>query len=189
MFGQFTPEMHKAIGEAVDNQVVWDLGSGWLYHSQMLLDLGARRVVAIDKCLKTKSKDPRVTIVEKCFSDVESPHEEIVAFLSWPDNHPLPGLIPLLAVSKTVVYTGRNTDGNSCGWGDLFKHLLRRELLAHVPHPKNSLLVCGEILDEYRPPPPEEFAGITGALLTFEQACLGSEKTASTGFCDPVSVL
>jgi hypothetical protein len=72
-----------------------------------------------------------------------------VAFVSWPTNSPLSfrgvenptyALLKLVMSAARVVYLGKNTDGIICGHPHLFRHLVRRPLLAHVPSEANTLL-------------------------------------------------
>jgi len=169
-FGHLTEEMHRVVESFVRGNQVWDLGAGDMGHARTLLQLGATEIVAIDK--DPRPSEERIRVTEAYFTEVTPPNNIQVAFVSWPSNHQLPGLLPLLEVSEVVIYLGSNTSMDACGWVDLYEHLTRRELLAHVPYWKNSLIVCGDPLPEgdLRPATPEETAALTGVMMPFEMA-------------------
>jgi len=170
MFGHLTRKMKKILPQYIVGKELWDLGAGKLGHSFALLKAGAASVVAVDKDPGTK-KHPLLRTIRGYFDQVAVPEKGIeVAFVSWPSNHHLPGLLALLEVSQVVIYLGSNTDGTSCGWSGLFRHLTRRELLAHVPDKLNSLIICGGQLQRARPPTPEEIAALHGSMMSFDQA-------------------
>lgn len=164
-------EQRTALREAVAGRLVHDLGAGDLKLSSKVLQLGAAHVVAVDKedCPR---RVPHGITYRKClFKDFQDPID--VAFLAWPDNHNT-GVTPLVMRARRVVYLGKNTDGTMCGTGDLFIALLRRALLAYVPHRANTLIVCGDFLPAPREPTGEEAAGLSimreDRIWTYEQA-------------------
>jgi len=79
------------------------------------------------------------------------------------------GLLQALDRADVVIYLGCNTDHSACGSPELFRQLCGRELLGHVPHRRNTLLIYGRGT-RTGPLTGEEFAGLTGALLSFEEA-------------------
>lgn len=163
MFGVVTAEMEALLVPHVQGKVVWDLGAGNLWHAQMLLRLGALRVVAVEKeCLPRGIRDPRVEVLHARFDEVVVPRAGIdVAYLSWPVNHDhIPGLEALLSRSHKVVYLGSNVGGTACGGSDLMWYLASREVLGHVPHEQNSLAVYGEGSAMGRALLPEEWAAL-----------------------------
>ena len=63
--------------------------------------------------------------------------------------------------AKRVIYLGNNMDGTVCGSPKLYKHLSRRQVLAHAPERRNTLIVYGGLLrGRQRELLPEERAGI-----------------------------
>lgn len=174
-FGTLTNGMLATIQPQVVDLEVWDLGAGDLGHAHTLLGIGAMRIIAVDKSDRGGSvlSTPGIEFNHAPFKDIDVSLAGIrVAFLSWPMNYRMPGLIGLLERSERVIYLGSNTDGCACGWPDLFHHFLGRELVAHVPHKKNSLLVLGDPLDEPRASTPEEYAALSGEMMTFDRANL-----------------
>lgn len=167
-YGKISPMMEAVLRPLVTGKVVYDLGAGDLQHARHLLRLGARRVVAIDKEPKP-THSPDIEVVEGYFNQVPVPPRIEVAFSGWPINTSTPGLVSWLEVAETVVYLGHNFDHSSCGNPALFQHLLRRKLLAWVPHRANTLIVVGEPLAEPREPTPEEAAFGSDTVRYFER--------------------
>lgn len=156
-----TESMKATIRNHVQGKVVWDLGAGNLWHSHMALELGANRVIAVEKEPTQGPWDPRIEILSVPFERIPHPIEALdVAYLSWPINRHTPGLLAMLSLSRTVIYLGSNTGGNACGTRTLFNHLLSREVLGHVPHPRNTLIIYGGLQQRHRPPLPEEWAAL-----------------------------
>lgn len=171
-FGTMTPQMRGAISPYVYGELVWDLGAGDLWHSKMLVALGATGVVAVDKEELPPSPDPRIRTTRSYFDAVETPPEGLsVAYLAWPINHAhIPGLGQLLSRSRTVVYIGSNTHGSACGGPSLMAHLASRSVLAHIPDPQNSLIIYGEWVGK-RALLPEEWAALhPERMWTLEEA-------------------
>lgn len=167
-YGTLTDEMQQSLGPFVHGKEVWDLGAGDLEHAETLVALGATQVIAVDKTKMPKPLSNRIRAIWTYFANLDVPASGIrVAFIAWPINYIMPELFPILEQSDVVVYLGSNTDGNSCGWKGLFHHLVTRELLVHIPHQRNTLIVVGKQLEEPREPTWEELAGLTGELLRF----------------------
>jgi len=165
-FGHLTEVMAQTIRTYVEGKHVWDLGSGDFHYALELMLLGARSVLAIDK--EWRERPPNgISFRQDYFFNI-TPEPIDVAFVSWPANHTLTGLIGILERAQTVIYLGCNLDGSACGWRGLFEHLTSRELLAHIPHRRNTLLVCGRTLDVPREPTGEERGGLTTEGLTFD---------------------
>ena len=160
--GLLTPPMQALLAPLVARRVVWDLGAGDLTHARLLLDLGAAGVIAVEKewHKMPRPNDPRLRPLRMYFSSVELRPIE-VAFLSWPTNHNLPGLLEILGMAEIVVYLGCNIGGSACGFADLYRELATREPLACEEHRRNTLIAYGR---EPRTSPMlgEEFAGLTG---------------------------
>lgn len=191
-YARLSPEQTEALRRHVKGRVVHDLGAGLCNLSVALLDLGAKRVIAIEKEKMPVLDRPGLVQVRASFQDaagsedvehawgraeIERAREFVrsidVAFLSWPPNYPVPGLLDLLERARSVVYVGKNTDSSACGWGRLFRlALIPRRVLAHVPDPKNTLIVYGRVAGPRRLLG-EEFAALVSAqeqVVTFEQA-------------------
>ena len=159
-YGQVTDAQANAIQPFVLGRVVHDLGCGDRYLSSRLVDWGADRVVAIDWAPLGPDRGPLVTTIEQSFEDYLKTIPVIdVAFLSWPTTGPSDALVELISGAHRVVYLGQNTGGTICGHPELFRHLMRRPLLAHVPDERNTLLVYGSGAVE-REPALEELAGV-----------------------------
>ena len=164
MFGVMTVDMESVVREVVRDMVVWDLGAGpALPYAGRLVQLGATRVVAVDKLedVLIWPRHDRVEVRHAMFADVLPPEEGIdVAFVSWPVNRRLPGLVPLLEASRTVVYLGKNSRVEACGSRAMFDHLLRRDVLRELQHARNDLVVYGPVTDLQRPLLREELWGL-----------------------------
>lgn len=182
-FGLLTNEMEALVAPHVERRIVWDLGAGDLMYAHRLLKLGAAHVVAVDKELPQINVPPNfgLTIRQSYFHEIERLDEDIeVAFMSWPRNGNVPGLARMVDRSRVVVYLGSNTDGSACGDVELFlDHLCHRELLGHVPHRRNSLLIYGRPRRREKPLTGEEFAMLSGNMMPFETAQQEAAKQPS----------
>lgn len=156
-YGHLLPEQRAALRPYVEGRCVHDLGAGDLGLSHALLELGASKVVAIDKEYRV-SNDPRIEAIECYFHEVAEDVD--VGFASWPMNFEDYGLLKLVQRTPMFIYLGKNTDGTSCGGHDLFEHLSGREVLSHVPAKTNTLIVYGPKRVE-RPRLKEEHASLT----------------------------
>lgn len=158
--GHITTDM---IGDHVRDQVVWDLGAGpHLGWCSSLLEWGASQVVAVEK--ESIRVTPRSGVVVKniYFSEVVVPAEGIdVAFLSWPSNRRLQGLIHILVKCRKIIYQGCNYNGCACGEPYLYTYLKGRKVEALVTTSSNTFTVYGEPCSP-REPTHEEWCGITG---------------------------
>lgn len=139
-YGCLSTEQRKAVREVIQGRVVTDLGAGNLSLSAELLQLGATQVIAVDK-ERAQSANPQIQVIQSYFKTFLNPID--VAFVSWPSNWETPGLIEALARSTIAIYLGKNSDGACCGTPKLFDSLHRREVLAHVPERKNTLIIYG----------------------------------------------
>lgn len=183
-YGHLTKRMQNVIRKFVQGRVVWDLGAGDLSRALTLLNQGAAHVHAVDRDFRGTTVPPDVagtlTLYQTYFEGLQTPPEGIeVAYLAWPMNHPNPGLNRLLAASEVVIYVGCNVEGTSCGTEQMFRPLVRREILDHVPHRRNSLIVYGRETGR-RPLVAEEFAATQPDLLTFEEACQRARQAAAS---------
>jgi len=182
--GYLNDEMEEAIAKLIQGKTVWDLGAGDYGHARRLVELGASKVIAIDKEI-SKDCGPLNIEPRMCyFKDVEVPSEGIdVAWVSWPCNYPLLGLKRLLEGSKLVIYLGLNTDGNACGPKDIWEHLACREIVSHVPNRRNSLIAYGGALKKPRQLLGEEFAVLDGRMMSFKEAA----ERAQAAWVTPLS--
>jgi hypothetical protein len=168
-FGQVTDQQACAIQPFILGRVVHDLGCGDRYLSKRLVAWGAKTVIAVDKDPYGYDPGPKVITVAETFERYLKMRPIIdVAFISWPTNshlsfrgveNPTYALLRLVISAARVVYLGKNTDGIICGHPHLFRHLVRRPLLAHVPDEFNTLLAydAGTVTRE---PVLEEQAGM-----------------------------
>ena len=155
--GILSQAQQEAVRPHIVGKVIHDLGCGDLELSRWLIQAGAKKVVAIDRYPPSCSRFTQVTVVVTWFHLYQEPVETV--FLSWPINWQDPGLLRMVNEAKLVIYLGSNLDGNACGFREMFEHLLCREVLAHVPDRKNTLVVYGNQVVE-REPIPEEFAAL-----------------------------
>jgi len=180
-YGELTPAMEQALVPHIAGREVWDLGAGDFTYSLRLLELGAGKVVAVEKERSPRHRPPpSITAILAYFKDVEMPESIDVAFVSWPQNTHLPGLVQLLERAKVAVYLGSNVDNSACGSGAMFTHFRDREVLASIPHRRNSFAIYGSACSP-RPPLPDEWAfgvsnimGGTTDCPTFDEALAGA---------------
>lgn len=175
-FGRLNQAQRKALEAVIKGRLVTDLGAGDCGLSYALLKLGALEVVAVDKEPIESRKPLRVTYIRSYFVDY---HKDIgVAFVAWPPNWMCPGLINLLARAPYVVYLGKNTDGDACGFPKMFEYLLTREVISYVPDKPNTLIVYGPKAS-VRAPMGEECAGLLNEriMLLYEEVEPHSKST------------
>ena len=157
-YGEITEEMQEVLTPLVDGRTIYDLGAGDLAHSHLLVRLGAHAVVAVDKAPMPKPRCPEVSRLPGHFWELPVPDRIDVAFLSWPQTYPMPGLIDWLDAADVVVYLGHNFDDSCCGSAELFFYLTRRRVVDEVLGRRNTLLVLGDRLAGTRPMTAEEGA-------------------------------
>jgi CheY-like chemotaxis protein len=147
-FGQLNKAQLKALVPLVRGKVIHDLGAGDLGLALELLNLGASKVIAIDKeYYNFNGVPPEIELRRQYFKDMQ---EEIdIAFVSWPANYDN-GLLRVLMQTKIIIYLGKNTDGTSCGTPALFKYLITRKIQKHVQSRHNTLICYTDCLDEPR---------------------------------------
>lgn len=168
-YGKLTTAMQHAMDSYVKDRRVFDFGAGDMTHAQAMLKMGAMDVVAIEKNFAgQKSPDKRIKQFEGTFLDYiqrgnDFSFEHCTAFISWPANHKLDGLLDLLEKFRVIMYLGKNTDGSACAWPGFFHQMYLRPVLEHVPHRRNTLIIWGEHNDklaiEHRELKLEERAG------------------------------
>lgn len=160
-WGRLSPSQRTVVAKHVASKVVYDLGAGDLALSHTLLELGAARVVAIDNFHLTaparSSIDERIEVVEENLRATALPRRALV-WLSWPTAYQWE-VEMLVGRAEKVMYLGKNSGGTVCGTTNMFKRLLRRQVLNYVPHPDNTLIVYGGSCPR-RKPRDEELGGI-----------------------------
>lgn len=176
-WGKPHPSMRNPLYLAIQGKHVLDLGAGDFTLSRYLLQHGAKFVTAVEPHNPSRYgppvKAPPNFVHLPVYFDNDTLPDYIkttnveVAFLSWPANHHLPGLLPLLREIPTILYLGTNFNGTSCGHPALFKFFLTRELVAFVDRqPHNSMIILGERLPKgQRLPTPEEDAALAEDVI------------------------
>jgi hypothetical protein len=147
-YGLITPAMQREIANQVDGHIVYDLGAGDGYYSELLLESGAATVVAVekeDRAQVFKIRRPDLKFVHAYFREVQVPTGIDVAFLAWPQNAPLNGIVDLLGKSHTIIYLGQNSEkrGSACGNRSLYNYLRTREVLVEIQNEQNDFIVYG----------------------------------------------
>lgn len=185
-FGAPTAPQFGAIRNVVSGRDVIDLGAGDCRLAVMMLQLGARHVIALDKSFQPSPVaeeilqlvgDKKLALEKEDFGiyALSNADDIDVAFISWPANSKDEGgLLSLAARAKTIIYLGSNTDCNQCAGPRLLEHFLWRDLVTHIPSRRNTLLVLGGPLPAKRPPTGEEKAGALawegGDVMYYEDA-------------------
>lgn len=172
-YGNLNAAQKELLQPVVEGKTVLDLGAGGCELSRVILDLGAPKVIAVDSG-SAYTPHPKIEFhrayFERFLQQIAAPRYD-VGFLSWPINHFLPALIPILGRCDRVVFLGTNTDGTMCGWVGLYEYLLTRRLDGYEPDRKNSLVIYGPPSKEPRVPVGVEWAGLDDdTMFTFEQA-------------------
>jgi hypothetical protein len=170
LYGKPSQAQREALQPYVQGLHVHDLGAGTHPHYMALelLALGATGVTAIDPKESLPPEDPRIQVVCASLLDLVGLAPD-VGFVSWPPRT-AEGLLSILEATKTLVYLGKNTDGVSCGFPELFQLMTRRGLLAYVPDRQNCLIVLGGYLQGAREPTGEERAGMHSPSLSYEES-------------------
>jgi hypothetical protein len=178
-YGEIKDDQKEAIRPFVRGRVVTDLGAFQLAYSHMLLELGAKAVIAVDKEYPPESYDKRITCVTKLFKDYRAPID--VAFISWPANYGM-GLPQCITDAKKIIVISKNTDGTGCATPAFYTCLLYRKLLTYVPHRKNCLIVVGRKLKNRREMTGEERAGIQiNKFTTYDESEALESRCTRTG--------
>lgn len=167
MRGVLSLQQMRAVREVVKGRVVTDLGAGTGRLSIAMVGLGATEVIAVDQEIVGFGTLPQIRPVLAQFRDY---HEEIdVALVSWPEQFANHGLTRLAASAETVIYLGTNMGGTVCAPMDFWQVFRFREVLVHLPHYKNTLIIYGK-KEVTRPLMPEEFAALNmEKIWSFEE--------------------
>ena len=173
-FGDLSTEQRNELKRFIAGKRVYDLGCGNGSLTKSLVELGPVEIVGVDKDFSPKpfvdpSGKTSIRWLKKRFGEVDEKID--IAFVSWPiDSVGRSELAELLRKVETVIYLGKNNDGTWCGGPGLFRHLIRREVLAHAPESRNTMTVYGEEKNENRRVTGEEFASFHDArLYRFEE--------------------
>jgi hypothetical protein len=159
-YGKLLGKQEDAVKALVQGKDVCDLGAGDMELSVKLLELGATKIIAVDK-EDYPVPDPRIVRILSYFNNVwRHTRPPKIAFISWPINHADPSLARLVDRFPFIAYLGKNTDMTSCATPGFFQPLLRREVMAYIPNRKNVLIIYGPNSVE-REPYGEELAAIT----------------------------
>jgi hypothetical protein len=153
----------------VQDRSILDLGAAQLEGSELLLELGARDVLAVDRNRMPKPSSSSITTRVAQFHMLEETRP--VVFASWIVNWPV-NIERHLEEAELVISISKNTDGSSCGYPQMWELLMRREILLHVPEFQNTLTVYGPN-HVARAPTGEEFAATYPDLMrmfSFDEA-------------------
>jgi hypothetical protein len=158
-YGKLTTDQEDALRPFLKDVIVHDLGAGNLLLSSELVRLGAERVIALDKEPYRASPPAKVQPVACYFHEYNGTGTIHTAFVSWPLNTYMDGFTKLTEKAQFLIYLGKNSDGLMCGFEKFWDLVREREVLAHVPHQTNTLIVYGPER-RLRPILPEEIAAI-----------------------------
>lgn len=174
-YGKMPPMAWTAIRDLVQGKVVVDLGCGSLGYSFEISKMGARQIFAVDKepCTVPGNKFPpglefvRGNFEQLVTDTVRLPAKFDVAFVSWPSNHPMRGLIEMCDRADIVIHMGCNWNETACGFPAFYRYLCSRELLQEHQHPTNHVGVVGKrrFRFGFRRPTFLEFTGIENFAL------------------------
>lgn len=163
----------EELGPFVKDQSILDLGAGELEGSEMLLELGARDVLAVDARAMPEPSSSRIST--RCCQFHQLRETRPVVFASWVVNWPV-NLEPLLDAAKVIISLSKNTDGSACGYPGMWALLSRREVLRYIPERPNTLTVYGPEIEK-RPLTGEEFAALyQERVYSFEEAEKATKK-------------
>jgi hypothetical protein len=210
-FGRLTKAQEAVVRRFVSGRAVHDLGAGDFFLSRCLIDLGARKVFAIERTaqhggiLEYGTPYEDVYVVNASFRGLgqvvrhgrrageplaEAFRAPAVALVSWPSaedskfkSHSDYSILGYVRRARVVVYLGSNLDGTMCGSRKLYEHLARREVLAHEPGRRNTLIVYGRLLPRGRGREllPEEQAGIDSSQTYRYRDVYGDVKDSDLG--------
>jgi hypothetical protein len=144
----------------VADRAVHDFGAGDLELSHRIVELGATKLIAIDRHDMPTPTSAAIERQKAYYENIRDQAADVdVALLSWPVNWPC-CLEPFVEAARVVIYLGKCTDGSMCAYPGLWAALTGREVLAHVPDRSNTLIVYGPAKRPGRRLLPEEYAGV-----------------------------
>lgn len=174
-YGHLTEEMLRALEQTIRGELVVDVRAGDLYYTRILLELGAKKVMAIDKEPLPRARRGIQTPHHKPLQALKPCIRDAWLFLSWPVNRDI-GYLPWLEAARGVVYLGSNVNGSSCGVPALSMHLDYREVPHHIPHRRNTLTLYGGPRKEDRELTHEEVAALSTETIDYEKALRAVES-------------
>jgi len=156
----------------VKDSSILDLGAADLEGAQLMLELGARDVLAVDRFEMPRPSISRITTKQVQFQHLEETRPVVLA--SWIVNWQV-DIEKFLETADVVISISKNTDGSACGYRGMWQHLRRREVLLYLADPTNCLTVYGPKKVELteRPPTGEEVAALWPdpmKMWSFEEA-------------------
>jgi hypothetical protein len=154
----------------VKDQSILDLGAAELAGSELLVELGARDVLAVDRNRMPTPSSELITTQVTQFHMLEETRPVVLA--SWIVNWPV-NIERHLRAAKYIISISKNTDGSSCGYEQMWQLLMMREVLLYVPERKNALTVYGPDSGIRRTPTGEELAATWPdpmRMFSFEEA-------------------
>lgn len=173
--------MQQTLRKVVTDKQVIDCGAGSLELSNIIANLGALSVTALDPIWANSAKPQpllheAVTLLPLTFKQFlpllgEEPFD--VAVVSWPINNEqtMLDLLRILRKVPVVVYIGSNFNGSACASPVFFQQMLRRRLVAEHEDLRNTMLVYGSALAKAREPTDEESAGMDLQHIRARFAC------------------
>lgn len=165
--GRLTPTQAELLRPFITGRQIHDMGSGPDVMASVLLSLGAKHVVMVDKVDFQLELHPQITFIHAKFDEFQGEME--VMFLGAPINQNLPELVELTRRSPLVIYAGTNTGGTTCGSPGLFLHFATREILLYEPDPRSTLIVYGRPCARPRPLKGEEIAALSEKLFYYHE--------------------
>jgi hypothetical protein len=167
-------EQLEALEPFVKDQSILDLGADDLEGSELMLEMGARDVLAVDRHQMPTPSSSKITTRVTYFHNLQEVRPVVLA--SWIVNWQV-NITEHLAAAKTVISISKNTDASACGYTGMWEHLRRRELLLHLPARQSTLTVYGPRFVE-RGPTGEEFAALhPQRMYSFDEAELEAQKS------------
>jgi len=159
----------------VKDQSILDLGAAELAGSELMVELGAQDVLAVDRNGMPTPSSSSITTRVTQFHLLEETRPVVLA--SWIVNWQV-NLERHLDAADVVISISKNTDGSSCGYREMWVLLRRREVLLHVPERINTLTVYGPRLVD-RAPTGEEVAALWPDIMrvwSFDEAEMQAQK-------------
>lgn len=140
----------------VKDQRILDLGAADLEGSRLMLELGARDVLAVDRHEMRPPRTDKIETRVAYFHDVKETRPVVLAswIMNWPVN-----IEHHLHAAELIISISKNTDRSACGYRQMWELLRQRELLLHVPEHRNTLTVYGP-KTQGRLPTGEELAAL-----------------------------
>lgn len=139
----------------IEGRKVIDVGAGDLSLSQLMVGMGAREVLAIEKeaaCFRRWPESlPNIVVYRGYVAQVPAvlTAGADVIVTSWPINYEMPGLVLLMKQVPTVVYLGVNDNVTVCGSPGFWEHVRTREVI-NAEYAEQAVLVYGKKTPEHQ---------------------------------------